>query len=428
VDIFQRVLVVAPDDFVSHVGMSIIADDKGRLDDAIWHMERAFEVQPANAAIQAELQRLFGRRDGIEPPKIRLTRGALAHMYVQGELFPQAISEIRAVLSTDAKRTDMQTLLARAYYRNGQKAEAAEICTELLSKYPYCLDANRLMAEIAPGTQRADMAQEYRKRVIDLDPYAAFVQDSLFRADSVADGLVTIERLDYTGVTAETPLQLGIGLEPEAAPTTRTPAAGTAPSAATSANLPSWLQGTADEAAAAAPAVPPAPSQEDIPDFLRKAGWGAASEAPTEQPPAVPAQPESGEETGGAVEGELPDWVKALAPKEEPAAPIGATTPPTAESAAEPELPSSETFAADTPDWLRDLGPAPAEPTAVVPPAPASADVPTLPPDAPDWLRELGPAPAQPAASSPEPVAASSEEPTPCRCGPCPGAATGRDP
>jgi tetratricopeptide (TPR) repeat protein len=60
VDIFQRVLVAAPEDFVSHVGMSIIADDQAKLDDAIWHMERAFEVQPSNAAIQAELQRLFG--------------------------------------------------------------------------------------------------------------------------------------------------------------------------------------------------------------------------------------------------------------------------------------------------------------------------------------------------------------------------------
>src|SRR5512147_2795829 len=134
VAIFERVLSVAPEDFVSHVGMSIIADDKGRLDDAIWHMERAFEVQPSNAAIQGELQRLFGRRDGVEPPKIRLTRGALAHMYVQGELFNQAISEIRAVLNGDPKRTDMQTLLARAYFRNGQKTEAADICNPLLMK------------------------------------------------------------------------------------------------------------------------------------------------------------------------------------------------------------------------------------------------------------------------------------------------------
>src|SRR4030066_323927 len=102
VDIFNRVLMAVPDDFVSNVGMSIIRDEQNKLDDAIWHMERAYEAQPSNSAIQAELQRLYGRRDGVEPPKIRMTRGALAHMYVQGELYPKAISEIRAVLATDS--------------------------------------------------------------------------------------------------------------------------------------------------------------------------------------------------------------------------------------------------------------------------------------------------------------------------------------
>jgi tetratricopeptide (TPR) repeat protein len=80
-DVFQRVLSSVPDDFVSQLGMSIIREDEGNLDAAIWHMERAFEIQPANGAIQSELRRLYGRRDGIEPPKIRLTRGALARMY-----------------------------------------------------------------------------------------------------------------------------------------------------------------------------------------------------------------------------------------------------------------------------------------------------------------------------------------------------------
>ena len=96
-DIFQRVLMAVPDDFVSHVGMSIIRDDENKLDDAIWHMERAFEVQPSNSAIQGELRRLYGRRDGVEPSKIRLSRDALANMYSQGELFNQAIAEIHSV-------------------------------------------------------------------------------------------------------------------------------------------------------------------------------------------------------------------------------------------------------------------------------------------------------------------------------------------
>jgi len=51
VDIFSRVLVSVPDDFVANVGMSIIRDEENKLDDAIWHMERAFVSQPLNAAI-----------------------------------------------------------------------------------------------------------------------------------------------------------------------------------------------------------------------------------------------------------------------------------------------------------------------------------------------------------------------------------------
>ena len=94
-DIFQRVLSAAPDDFVAHIGMAIVREDEGNLDAAIWHMERAFETNPANPAIQQELRRLIGRRDGLEPHKVRLTRGALARMYAHGELYQQAIAELR---------------------------------------------------------------------------------------------------------------------------------------------------------------------------------------------------------------------------------------------------------------------------------------------------------------------------------------------
>ena len=98
-DILQRVLSAVPDDFISHIGMSIIREDEGNLDAALWHMERAFEVQPSNQAIQNELRRLYGRRDGMEPPKIRLTRGALARMYAQGDLYEQSIAELRRIQS-----------------------------------------------------------------------------------------------------------------------------------------------------------------------------------------------------------------------------------------------------------------------------------------------------------------------------------------
>ena len=126
-DIFQRVLSAIPDDFVSHVGMSIIREDESALDAAIWHMERAFESQPYNAAIQGELRRLFGLRDGMEPPKVHLTRGALARMYVKGNLPQQAIAELRSAIAEDPQRFDLLVALAQMYTQSGQNAKAIDL-------------------------------------------------------------------------------------------------------------------------------------------------------------------------------------------------------------------------------------------------------------------------------------------------------------
>ena len=77
-DIFQRVLSVIPDDLIAHIAMSIIREDEGNFDSAIWHMERAFEIQPSASSIQSDLRRLFTARDGAEPSKIPLTKKSLS--------------------------------------------------------------------------------------------------------------------------------------------------------------------------------------------------------------------------------------------------------------------------------------------------------------------------------------------------------------
>jgi tetratricopeptide (TPR) repeat protein len=194
-DILQRVLSVIPDDFISHIGMSIIREDENNLDAAIWHMERAYEVQPFNPAVQDELRRLFSRRDGVEPPKIRLTRGALVRMYARGELFPQAIAETRAALAEDPQRLDLRVLLARLYFYSGHKNDAAEVCSELISKLPFCYEANRLLSEILPTTSRAEEAKKFRQRLIALDPYEAYTSPAASLSSMVPDQTVLVETL-----------------------------------------------------------------------------------------------------------------------------------------------------------------------------------------------------------------------------------------
>lgn len=416
VDVFSRVLASVPNDFVSHVGLSIIRDEENKLDDAIWHMERAFETQPSNSAIQSELQRLYGRRDGVAPPRIRMTRGALAHMYVQGELYPQAISEIKSVLKEDPGRNDMQALLARAHFKSGAKNDAVDAALALLQRLPYALDGNRVLVEVL-SADRNENAQSYRQRVVELDPYAAQVAGSVFQSNEVADAAVSLERLDWNGqpvgmgTGADWRESQGIGLE----------------SGRSRDEQPDWLKGSAGAVTPPplsqpsspfdfeTPATPAQPA-DDIPDFMKAAGWGQSTGTFDEsksmfadEDPATGAEP--------LAQGDLPDWVKAMKPPEPEAATpaedeelpdwinqIG--TGALGASTAQPEWmgqseESQETFPApadDQPDWLKGFGetqesaqPAQDQPDWVqgfgsasdLAPEPAQTDT-------PDWLKGLG--------------------------------------
>jgi tetratricopeptide (TPR) repeat protein len=115
-DILQRVLSVYPDDFISHIGMSIICEDENNLEKAIWHMERSLEVQPSNSAVNSELRRLLTLRDGSEPSKVHLSQGAYIRMCVKSGLHEQAIAEAKSAISKEPQRIDLDLILAKMYF------------------------------------------------------------------------------------------------------------------------------------------------------------------------------------------------------------------------------------------------------------------------------------------------------------------------
>ncbi len=336
-DILTRILSVVPDDFVSQIGMSIIREDEGNLDAAIYHMERAFEVKPSNSAIQEELRRLYGRRDGITPPRVRLTRGALVRMYTRGELYPQAIAEIRASLAEDPKRVDLEVILARIYMILGRKAEAIEVCSRLVSKLPNCLEANRILADVLPGTSRAEDAEAYRQQVIALDPYSANITSNAPTSAEVPDNAILIDFLEYqpsqqASQQPEWAKSVGVDLQQpeEAIPDwlAEKPAAqGTGlpeplPPLNPLAEVVTPPQPPTQQVSVAPPAEPvqaavPEPSEHEalIPDWMKNAGWTESSSASVEEKETLAPSGEAPEEIAQA---ELPDWLKAIAPTQEP--------------------------------------------------------------------------------------------------------------
>ncbi|HEY4723251.1 MAG TPA: hypothetical protein VII92_15460, partial [Anaerolineae bacterium] len=373
-DIFQRVLSVDPEDFVARVGLSIIYDRRNDLNKAIWHMERAFDLMPSNEVIQSELKRLYGRRDGTEPERISLTRGALARMYAQGGLYPEAIADLHSLLQEQADRIDLQVLLAEILWRDEQPVEAAEWAQKVVAKLPYCLKANLVLGDVwqSNGQNEEGIASLKRAQAVDPDNVRAvhlFGSSSplLYRTTTVSH----MDQASYGEMLADTDTSPRVETE----------------------EVPDWLKGLADlstpeiEApeSVAVPRLPAGlhmpgtgPLQGEIPEWLQGL-------APTAEPGAEAAEPAA----------EVPDWLVAMTgPATDETQPdwmtqLQSTPEPRADSAA-----AAEPAAAEMPDWLSQLG--------------ASAEVESARPvaqeEVPDWLSQLGTGiaiPTEPAAQAP---------------------------
>lgn len=338
-DVFFRVLSVFPDDFISHVGMSIIKEDEGNLDAAIWHMEMAFDIQPSNLAVQEELRRLFGRRDGVQPEKIHLTRGALIRMYARGELFQQAIAEIQAAVEEDPKRVDLEVILAQMYFQSSSFVEATEVCSHLLNKLPYIFEANHILSMILPNTAQAENAKIYKDRLITLDPYYSFVSSPEISSDSISDDKIRIERLvyDQSGLTS-VPQDWSRSLDNEwkLQPQEETPEwleniqEDAAPIQANEMKIDEPQLSRTDETVLSATLISDSstesqPSQpflsendSEIPDWMRNAGWIPSSGEPmpeTESQESI----ESDSLPENPQPADLPDWLKDLVPEKKQA-------------------------------------------------------------------------------------------------------------
>ena len=195
---FKRLLSYVPDDFVSHVGISSIREEDRDLEEAIFHMEIAFDTQPSNAIVQDELKRLINKRDGSKPQKINLSRGALIRMYIKGDLYQQALNEIEATLASSPERIDIQVLQAKVYAQSNAKVQAVEVCNRILELLPYCLQANQILLQIYLENGLTEQATQIQERLISLDPYYKFVNLTSVKVEDIPDSKVEIEKLEYT--------------------------------------------------------------------------------------------------------------------------------------------------------------------------------------------------------------------------------------
>jgi len=325
IDMFRRVLSAHPEDLIAWVGLSEVHNKHDELDDAIWCLERAFELAADNQAIEEELRLLYSRRDGIELQKTPLTTGALARLYLKGDLFSRAINDLRTILVEHPERIDLRVTLAEALWRNDQRLEASGICQQVLDELPYCLKTNLILGNIWASSGREE-GQGYLRRAEALDPENKMAQELFGDASPLPAQQVQIVSLEYRPLTeadrpawmAEMDGVLAGGLSPTGEEAALVDGAA---SLEAQIEIPSWLEEIAldEEAPVSAP-----------PDLV---------ESPEAQPPeeAVPAPAE-----------EIPAWLATGAPKE----PMEEQSLPIIESIDEAVTETEE----ETPEWLTGMG------------------------------------------------------------------------
>jgi tetratricopeptide (TPR) repeat protein len=177
-DLFRRVLGADPEDVVAYAGLAIIFEQQHLNDEALWHLERAYELAPANPEIRKELLRLYAETEAKPRDRLKLTPCALAHLFVQEGLFSQAIQEFGAIASSAPSRFDARVALVEVLWHAGRVRDAANVAHSLLEPLPYCLKANLILGTVWHESGLKE-SETYLRRAQALDPMNQTAQQML---------------------------------------------------------------------------------------------------------------------------------------------------------------------------------------------------------------------------------------------------------
>jgi len=169
-DLFRRVLSVDPEHVMAIAGLGAIYEGRGLISEALWQMERALELSPANREIRSEVLRLREERDLAPAQRIKTNRAGLARVYLRGGLYAKAIGELRELVADEPHRHDLRVSLARALWLDGRFVEVEAACQAVLGQLPNCIQANLLLGRVWLNSPRDAQAREMLQLVQALDP------------------------------------------------------------------------------------------------------------------------------------------------------------------------------------------------------------------------------------------------------------------
>ncbi len=146
---FERVLHGDPESYLAYAGLGIAYEHLKNPSGAVRWYTRALDLDPANAAIREERDRLFCQAYPGRTPPLGLTRFALGRQLFQSGFREEGVARFRSALERHPERTEIRLTLAEALWAMGKSGAARELCQEIVLAEPRVVKANALLACIA---------------------------------------------------------------------------------------------------------------------------------------------------------------------------------------------------------------------------------------------------------------------------------------
>jgi tetratricopeptide (TPR) repeat protein len=170
---FGRVLGGDPEAYLAYAGVGIAYEAMREPNSAIHYFSRALDLNPANAGIRQERDRLCERCESEypgQPIPSALSICGTARSYLEAGFYQRAIDAHRMALLHEPNRLETQLGLAESLWMMGGTKEPQDICEEVLGQAPRAVKAHALIACVTAETEDVVRGREMLEEVHVQDP------------------------------------------------------------------------------------------------------------------------------------------------------------------------------------------------------------------------------------------------------------------
>ena len=192
--LWRTTLARNPEAFLAHNNLAVILRQRGDLDDAITHLQRAIEIQPTFAEAYNNLGNALRQQGQLDAAIARFrqalqleTNNAPAFANLGSALLDQghvsdAIAQFNKARELDPANAELLNNLAYALLRNGQGQEAIALLQQAIALHPRFADAHNNLGNLLLQSGRLDEAIACYQQALKLDPKSASAHANLGRA------------------------------------------------------------------------------------------------------------------------------------------------------------------------------------------------------------------------------------------------------